>query len=62
MSNLVYYLLLIICSLTKKNTNKVLNQKEISKLTKEDANTTPMLPKSASTNKVNDGNSHFANY
>lgn len=41
-------------------TNKTLNPSEIAKLTKEDANTTPVLPSKASTNKVNDGNSHFA--
>lgn len=46
----------------KENTNKVLNPNEISKLIKENANTTPIIHKSASTNKVNDGNSHFANY
>lgn len=40
--------------------NKTLNPNEISKLTKEDANTTPILPKRGSINKVNDGNSHFA--
>lgn len=40
--------------------NKILNPNEISKLTKEDANTTPILPKRGSVNKVNDGNSHFA--
>ena len=40
--------------------NKILNPNEISKLTKEDANTTPILPKRGSINKVNDGNSHFA--
>ena len=40
--------------------NKILNPNEISKLTKEDANTTPILPKRGSANKVNDGNSHFA--
>lgn len=44
----------------KENTNKFLNPNEISKLTKEDANTTPILPKRGSINKVNDGNSHFA--
>ncbi len=38
----------------------ILNPNEISKLTKEDANTTPILPKRGSINKVNDGNSHFA--
>lgn len=41
-------------------TNKMLNPIEISKLTKEDANTTPILPAKKSTNKVNDGDSHFA--
>ena len=40
--------------------SKILNPNEISKLTKEDANTTPILPKRGSANKVNDGNSHFA--
>lgn len=40
--------------------SKTLNPNEISKLTKEDANTTPILPKRGSVNKVNDGNSHFA--
>lgn len=45
---------------SEKNTNKILNPNEISKLTKEDANTTPILPKRGSVNKVNDGNSHFA--
>lgn len=40
--------------------SKILNPNEISKLTKEDANTTPILPKRGSINKVNDGNSHFA--
>lgn len=40
--------------------SKILNPNEISKLTKEDANTTPILPKRESANKVNDGNSHFA--
>lgn len=40
--------------------SKILNPNEISKLTKEDANTTPILPKRESVNKVNDGNSHFA--
>ena len=39
---------------------KLMNPNEISKLTKEDANTTPLLPKRGSINKVNDGNSHFA--
>lgn len=37
-----------------------LNPNEISKLTKEDANTTPILPVRANINKVNDGDSHFA--
>lgn len=45
---------------SKNNSNKVLNPNEISQLTKEDANTTPILPTRASVNKVNDGNSHFA--
>lgn len=45
---------------SEKNTNKILNPSEISKLTKEDANTTPILPKRGSANKANDGNSHFA--
>lgn len=40
--------------------SSILNPSEISKLTKEDANTTPILPKRGSVNKVNDGNSHFA--
>lgn len=40
--------------------SKILNPSEISKLTKEDANTTPILPKRGGINKVNDGNSHFA--
>lgn len=40
--------------------SKILNPNEISKLTKEDANTTPILPKRGSVNKVNDGNSRFA--
>lgn len=40
--------------------NKILNPNEISRLTKEDANTTPILLKRGSANKVNDGNSHFA--
>lgn len=40
--------------------SSILNPNEISKLTKEDANTTPTLPKRGSVNKVNDGNSHFA--
>ncbi len=46
----------------KINSNKrnVLNPLEISKLTKEDANTTPILPKRGNINKVNDGDSHFA--
>ena len=39
--------------------SKILNPNEISKLTKEDANTTPILPKRGNVNKVNDGNSHF---
>lgn len=39
--------------------NKILNPNEISKLTKEDANTTPNLP-NYKKNKYNDGNSHFA--
>lgn len=41
-------------------TNKTLNPVEIANLTKEDANTTPILPSKTSANKVNDGNSHFA--
>lgn len=45
-------------SSSKKST--ILNPNEISKLTKEDVNTTPILPKRGSVNKVNDGNSHFA--
>ena len=40
--------------------SKILNPNEISKLTKEDANTTPTLPVRANINKVNDGDSHFA--
>lgn len=40
--------------------SKILNPNEISKLTDEDANTTPILLKRGSVNKVNDGNSHFA--
>lgn len=40
--------------------NKTLNPNEISQLKLKDANTTPILPSKASTNKVNDGNSHFA--
>lgn len=40
--------------------SKILNPNEISRLTKEDANTTPILPKRGSANKVNDDNSHFA--
>lgn len=40
--------------------SKILNPNEISKLTDEDANTTPILLKRGSANKVNDGNSHFA--
>lgn len=44
----------------EKNTNKILNPNEISKLTKEDVNTTPTLPVRANINKVNDGDSHFA--
>ena len=40
--------------------SSILNPNEISKLTKEDANTTPILPKRGSINKVNDGDSHFA--
>ena len=40
--------------------SNILNPNEISKLTDEDANTTPILPKRESVNKVNDGNSHFA--
>lgn len=45
---------------SEKNTNKILNPNEISKLTKEDANTTPTLPVRTNINKVNDGDSHFA--
>ena len=47
-----------------KNDSKkssILNPNEISKLTKEDANTTPILPVRGTINKVNDGDSHFAN-
>lgn len=40
--------------------SKILNPNEISRLTKKDANTTPILPKRGSVNTVNDGNSHFA--
>lgn len=40
--------------------SKILNPNEISKLTDEDANTTPILLKRGSVNKVNDGNSRFA--
>lgn len=40
--------------------SSILNPNEISKLTKEDANTTSILSKRGSVNKVNDGNSHFA--
>lgn len=43
----------------KINTKKVSNPLEISRLTPEDANTTPLLPKTANKNKVQDGNSHF---
>lgn len=39
--------------------SKILNPNEISKLTNEDANTTPNLP-NYKKNKYNDGNSHFA--
>ena len=45
---------------TEKNVNKILNPLEISKLTKEDASTTPLLPKKGNINKINDGESHFA--
>lgn len=45
---------------SEKNTNKILNPNEISKLTKEDVNTTPILPTRSNINKVNDGDSHFA--
>lgn len=45
---------------TKIPSIKVLNPIEISKLTKENANTTPILPTKRSTNKLNDGDSHFA--
>ncbi len=45
---------------SEENTNKILNPNEISKLTKEDANTTPILPVREKTNKVDNGNSHFA--
>ena len=41
------------------NPNRVLNPLEISKLTPEDANTTPPLP-NVRRNRVNDGNSSFA--
>lgn len=46
---------------SEENANKILNPNEISKLTKEDANTTPILPVRGTINKVNDGDSHFAN-
>lgn len=45
---------------TEKNVNKILNPLEILKLTKEDASTTPLLPKKGNINKINDGESHFA--
>ncbi len=45
---------------TEKNVNKILNPNEISKLTKNDANTTPILPTRVNANKANDGDSHFA--
>ncbi len=45
---------------TEKNVNKILNPLEISRLTKEDASTTPLLPKKGNINKINDGESHFA--
>ena len=41
------------------NENKTLNPIEISQLTPEDANTTPILP-IVNRNKTNDGDSHFA--
>ncbi len=44
---------------SNQNNNKTLNPIEISQLTKEDANTTPNLPK-VNRNKVNDGKSKFA--
>lgn len=40
--------------------SSILNPNEISKLTQNDANTTPILPTRVNTNKVNDGDSHFA--
>ena len=40
--------------------NNILNPNEISKLTKNDANTTPILPTRINANKANDGDSHFA--
>lgn len=44
---------------TKLPTRKILNPTEISNLTKEDANTTPILP-NVNRNRVNDGESRFA--
>ena len=40
--------------------NNILNPNEISKLTKNDANTTPILPTRVNANKASDGDSHFA--
>lgn len=39
--------------------NKTLNPNEISKLTPEDANTTPLIPIRKTYNKISDGDSHF---
>lgn len=39
--------------------NKTLNPNEISKLTPEDANTTPLIPIKKTYNKISDGDSHF---
>lgn len=46
-------------SINLPNPNRVLNPLEISQLTPEDANTTPMLP-NVNRNRVNDGESRFA--
>lgn len=40
--------------------SKILNPNEISKLTKEDVNTTPLLPKRENINRYNNGDSKFA--
>ena len=45
---------------SESSNNHVLDPIEISKLTKEDANTTPKIPTSKTINKKNDGDSHFA--